>query len=297
MTSGTVQVQGCKLAYIREGKGPTIFVIGSSVYYQKAFSNQLREKFDLIFADSRHFVPSCAPPPDELMNLDVETFADDVDAIRRHLSIERMAVLGHSVHAQIALAYARKYPAHTSRLIIIGGLPYSRAECAGAQTRFWEEHASHERKQILSRNLIDLQARLAAAPQNRSFAIENHAYVPMIWADPEYNPDSLLEGLENGPALGRLFECIPSHAEVRRALEELSIPGLIILGQLDFLVPPTLWDELLEGLDQFKCVLLQDQGHCPQTECPEIFDKELMTWFQEKGDYGERSGAETSAAR
>jgi len=297
MTVGRVQVKGYELAYIREGKGPTIFVIGSSVYYQRAFSHQLREKFDLVFADSRHFVSSYAPPADELMDLTLEAFADDVDAVRRQLSIERMAVLGHSVHAQIAIAYARKYPAYTSHLILIGGLPYSRAECAGEQTRFWEEHASPERKQILNRNLMNLQARLAAAPPSRSFAIENRAYVPMIWADPEYNPDPLLEGLENGPALGRLFECIPSRSEVRGKLEKLSVPGLFILGQLDFLVPPTLWDELLDGLDQFKCVMLQNQGHCPQTECPELFDKELIAWFQEEGDRRRRSGAEISAAQ
>lgn len=297
MKSGTVQVQGCELAYIREGKGPTLFVIGSSVYYQKAFSSQLRQKFDFVFADSRHFVSAYAPPADMLTDLTLETFADDVDAVRQQLSIERMAVLGHSVHAQIAIAYAHKYPAHTSHLILVGGLPCSRAECVGEQTRFWEENASAERKQILNRNVANLQARLAAAPPSRSFAVENSAYGPMIWADPEYNPDSLLDGLENGPALGRLFECLPSHSEVRRTLERLSIPGLVILGQFDFLVPPTLWDELLNGLDQFKSIVLKDQGHCPQTECPELFDKELIAWCREKEEYGRQLGTQNLAAQ
>jgi proline iminopeptidase len=123
MTKGTVTVDGCELTYVREGHGPSMVVIGSAIHYQKAFLHRLRQHVDLIFADGRHVVPSYAPASDALQRLTLDTFADDVEVIRPHVGVDRMAVLGHSVHAQIALAYARKYAHRTSHRILIGGVP------------------------------------------------------------------------------------------------------------------------------------------------------------------------------
>ena len=55
----------------------------------------------------------------------LETWADDLEALRAELGIEKWAVFGHSVHAQIALAYASRYPERTSHLVLIGGVPYA----------------------------------------------------------------------------------------------------------------------------------------------------------------------------
>ena len=40
MTHGTVKVDGCALAYVREGYGPSMMIIGSASYYQKTFSHR-----------------------------------------------------------------------------------------------------------------------------------------------------------------------------------------------------------------------------------------------------------------
>jgi pimeloyl-ACP methyl ester carboxylesterase len=128
MTNGTVKVDGCELTYVREGTGPSMIVIGSASYYQKTFSHRLRQHVDLIFADARHVVPSYAPTSDALQRLALDTFADDVEAVRQHVGVDRIVVLGHSIHAQIALAYARKYAHHTSSSLagfsmLLRGLP------------------------------------------------------------------------------------------------------------------------------------------------------------------------------
>jgi len=169
MPNGTVKVDGCELTYVREGNGPSIFVIGSAIHYQKAFSHRLRQHFDLIFADARHVVPSYAPASDALQRLTLETFADDVEAMRQHVGVDRMAVLGHSVHAQIAIAYARKYAHRTSHLILIGGVPYAFAEFSEEAARFWQENASPERKAILDTNAKDwMPALLLHLPRGAS---------------------------------------------------------------------------------------------------------------------------------
>lgn len=278
--SGIVEVDGAALAYLREGHGPPILIVGSATYYPKAFSRRLREHFALIFVDSRHFVPSYSPPAEVLNALTLDTFADDIEAVRQHLRVERMAVLGHSVHAQIALAYARKYPTRTTHLILLGGIPYAREEYSQERNHFWEQEASAERKAILARNLKGLEDRLAETPAPRRFAVSYLARAPLYWADPTYDAAELLRGLETGPAFERLNHLVPSRVDVRRSLESVQLPVLVVLGRLDFSIPHRVWENLIAGLNNVTYVLLERDSHSPQTEAPDRFDRELIKWFR-----------------
>jgi pimeloyl-ACP methyl ester carboxylesterase len=101
----------------------------------------------------------------------------------------------------------------------------------------------------------------------------------LYWADPAYDASPLLEGLENGPAFDHLFASVPSRADVRRALEEVDVPILVVVGKLDFAIPFREWEELLAGLDNVTYVLLEEDSHNPQTEASERFDPRLLEWF------------------
>ena len=44
----------------------------------------------------------------------------DVEALREHLGLDRMDLLGHSAGASLAVLYAARYPQRVSRLALIG---------------------------------------------------------------------------------------------------------------------------------------------------------------------------------
>lgn len=100
-SAGIVMVDDAPLCYVREGTGPPVAAIGSAVYYPRAYSAALRRSLDMIFVDSRHFVPSYEPSAEQLARVTLETFADDLEAVRAQLGVQRWAVIGHSIHAQI----------------------------------------------------------------------------------------------------------------------------------------------------------------------------------------------------
>jgi len=279
---GVVAIEGVDLPYVREGQGKPILVIGSSIFYSKAFSDRLRKHFELIFVDGRHFVPSYNPSPEELDKISLETFVDDLEEDRRILGIEKTAVLGHSVHAQIAIRYAVKYPQHTSHLILVCGVPYAFAEFAQQVLSFWKANASKERKDTFARNRGQLEEALAAAPATRSFAVRYQMNGPQYWSDPAYDAEKLLEGLENGVTLERLTATLPGRAEVRQALEKLEMPIFLVLGKHDYAVPYAVWEELSNGLENITYVLLNESSHNPMTEHPELFDEKLIFWFEDQ---------------
>ena len=65
-------------------------------------------------------------------------------------------------------------------------VPDAFTEFAEEAARFWQEHASPERKAIFDKNVKYLDACLAAAPATRSFAVAYHAHGPLHRADPAY---------------------------------------------------------------------------------------------------------------
>ncbi len=52
-TDGSLNIDGFTLSYSIEGTGPTASVIGSSIYYPRAFSQSLHSHLRLVFMDHR----------------------------------------------------------------------------------------------------------------------------------------------------------------------------------------------------------------------------------------------------
>ena len=279
---GVLSLDGIDFRYVREGAGPPIVVIGTSTYYPRAFSPELRKHFELIFVDSRHFIPSYRPTDHELESLTLETCADDVEALRIHFGIDTWAVLGHSFQAQLALAYESRYAERVSDLILVAGLPYSFAELEEVRERFWNEHASQDRKERHVANRRAIESDLAAAPESRRFVVDYVGNAAMYWVDATYDSTPLWEGVETGPAFGHLAESVPSRTQVKEILESIETRTLLVLGQLDYAFPYVAWENLVKDLSSLNYVLLEGESHNPQTEAPERFDRELISWMNRR---------------
>ncbi len=282
VNEGTVEVDGHKLKYIRRGQGNPIIVVGSSEYYSKAFSKDLEKRFELIFIDSRHFVPDCYPTEEELEKIDFSTFSSDIEIFRKHLNLNKFGLIGHSIHAQIAIDYAVKYPNNVEKLIIIAGVPYSFSELGDLQTELWNSEASEERKSISATNNELLNKVMDSTSADREFAVSYHYNAPKYWANPNYDASKLLNGLRTcPPVFEKLFTSIPSKNEAQQKLNKSTVPTIVILGKLDFVIPYKAWEELINNKANIEYVLLENASHNPHTEesTQNEFDKHLIDWI------------------
>ena len=118
VVTGTIEVGQFSLNYRVEGTGTPAIVIGSSVYYPRMFSEDLRSHMRLVFMDHRGFVSPPGPMDNSAYALD--TILDDVERLRQELDLGRVAVIGHSGHALMALEYGKRYPENVSHVIMIG---------------------------------------------------------------------------------------------------------------------------------------------------------------------------------
>jgi pimeloyl-ACP methyl ester carboxylesterase len=142
--TGTIAAGRFRLRYRLEGTGSPTIAIGSAIQGPRLFSPQLREHLRLVFLDHRGFAAS--PGPVDTAEFALDTLVDDIERARQELGLGRVAVLGHSAHALMALEYAKKYPAHVSHVIMISMAPDLSATSAAAAERYWQESVSPERK-------------------------------------------------------------------------------------------------------------------------------------------------------
>jgi proline iminopeptidase len=121
MEDHTVTLNGVDLHYRTIGDGPVLFLVPpgwgvASVYLQRAFSS-LAKQLRLVFIDTRG--SGLSGRPADATHMGSVDMADDLEALRVHLDLSDINILGHSNSGAIALSYAARYPDRVSKLVLI----------------------------------------------------------------------------------------------------------------------------------------------------------------------------------
>ncbi|GAB3008838.1 alpha/beta fold hydrolase [Saccharothrix stipae] len=180
----------------------------------------------------------------------------DLDAVRVHFGLSRMALLGHSWGAEVALHYALDHPDRVSSLVYVSGTGLGRD---------WHEE--------YRRNLAD---RLGDQPPGvgRDAAIR-------LWTADFADPSTARQHAEDlaTPWFGVNEDAnaalnAESHArdeaELIARCRALAVPTLIVDGAAD-IRPRWAVDSLAEALPDVARVVLPGAGHVPWVESPGSF--------------------------
>jgi proline iminopeptidase len=221
----------------------------------------------LILVDPRGSGRSDAPEQADGYRL--ADYAADVEAVREHLQLSRIALLGHSAGAFIALTYAATYPARVERLVLVS---------SGA--RFAAEHEAIAEAMRASRSHEPWYADAVAAGEE------------IAAADTSLSPPEFGKLLARGAGFcfanfGRrqrahaqlLHEGVNVAAwlafdldeDLRPLLPQIAMPALVVAGEHDCLAAPAASQELADGLPRGRMLLLRDAGHYPFVDQPDAF--------------------------
>ena len=278
---------GGVILYVKTvGRGPPLVVVhggpGASHDYLLPSLYRLASSYRLVFIDERGSGRS--PRLEDPKQYTVEKMADDVEAVRMALQLGKIALLGHSYGGVVVQAYAFKYQANLSHLILASTF---------SSTRELNE-ALGRMKQAMP---ADRRARLEALEKAGLFGkgeIWEHGrytdeYAKLAWgvgyfpalygARPEPNYDPVEGNTKNSWELYR--EMWGSHGEfvvdgnlkevewVDR-LPEIKVPTLILVGDHDE-SDPAMSREMNAKIAGSKLVVLPDSGHMTFVDQPELF--------------------------
>lgn len=276
--TGYIEADGFKLKYLTEGNGPDTMIIGSSVYYPRSFSQNLRKALRLHFVDYRGFAQGPA------MELTFETLLNDLERVRQKLDLKKCVVIGHSAHGLLALEYAKKYKEYVSHVVIIGMPPHMRPDHIAMAQRNWDDSVWPERKSAFERNMkLMPDEKLNQLPRDAWFLQMNFRNVPKSWYDYNFDSTPLWEGVKpNTNILDQMYLRFAREIDVSQGLESFDRPVFLAYGRFEFLVAPVhSWDNLRPKFKNLTVRIFEKSAHSPQYEEAELFDAELLKWLEE----------------
>ncbi|MEU6555797.1 alpha/beta hydrolase [Streptomyces sp. NPDC046915] len=208
-----------------------------------------------------------------------ERFVADLDAVRRHFGLDRMALLGHSWGAQLALSHALAHPERVSALVYVSGTgigpdaDWHPAFAANFRARLGERPERLTRWQ----ELTDRPGRTEAEDRERavlqwSIEFEDRERAPHHagrMADPWFAINT-----DCNDALDEERKRSCGTPELFTACEALDLPVTIIDGARD-IRPRTAVDSLERALPRVRRVVLPEAGHLPWVEDPKGFREAL----------------------
>jgi proline iminopeptidase len=115
---------GLRLWFQTVGSGPQVVVLPNGFHLLEDFSC-LAPGRTLVFYDVRNRGRSETVTDPAKLARGIHNDVDDLDAIRRHIGLDRLNLIGHSYMGLMVVLYAMKYPLHVDRIVQIGAMgPY-----------------------------------------------------------------------------------------------------------------------------------------------------------------------------
>jgi len=118
-------INGTRLFVHREGSGdPAIVIHGGPVLdhgYLQPYLAPLGDELELVFYDQR--LSGCSDGVVDSASVRLDTFVDDIEALRVALGLERVHLIAHSWGALLAMKYAIAHPANLSSVVLLNPMP------------------------------------------------------------------------------------------------------------------------------------------------------------------------------
>lgn len=265
-------VNGAKIYFDIEGSGlvpsgyemvekPVAFVLhggpGMDHSYFKPWLSPLAEDFQLVYIDHRGTGRSERVP---LETCTIEQMADDIEALRKLLGLEKITVIGNSFGGMWAQVYAVRYPESLDRLILVTTSPsHSFWEAANAQL---EARATPEQKAI-GPTLFE-----GKVTTEEEFMKWWEVMLPLYFYkwDDVIGGQMVKRGVDNPLVAAYMFENIIPKYDVRDQLPSVTVPTLICSGRHDWVTPVSECEAIAERMPNAELAMFEASGHMPFIE-------------------------------
>ena len=233
---------------------------------------------ELVFIDLRGGGQSTGDPS----ILTFDRVAEDLEAVRVHLGVDKVTVLAHSTIGILAIEYGRRCPETVSHVITVGTPPRGDMEWLLSESmQFFERDASEERKGAWRDNMAKLPP---GTPFEQSFP----AQAPIRCFD--FRTDmSLLykDAVVRLELFSHLMGKLINGWDVTVDANSLRVPILLTHGRYDYTVPYILWENIEPVLPTATLKVFSQSGHQPFYEEPEEFATVVSDWMKKQGNASE----------
>jgi proline-specific peptidase len=271
---------GRELSYQRIGTGPVLVVHPGGPGFSTTYLGDLAglgDRHTLVILSPRGTGESDRPADPGDYHLD--DYVSDLEALREHLGLEQVLLLGYSHGGVVAQAYASAHPRRVSRLVLAVtlarfGPEQEAATKAGREKRSGEPWypdaiaASEEELGSATDHQVRDNAMRGMPFYFARFGPAEAAYVDTFRADPI-----------NGDAQRAFGKELPD-LDLRVRLSNITAPTLAITGEDDFICGPVCAHEISAAIPGAREVIVADAGHMLVFEQRLAFHDEVAAFLE-----------------
>lgn len=235
---------------------PTAFLLhggpgGDHSGFKPAFS-PLAERMQLVYVDHRGQGRS-ARGPRETYTLDNNV--DDLEALRQHLGLDNVVVIGVSYGGMVALTYASRYPDSVSHLVAVVTSPSYRFLDRAKQ--IVAERGTEEQKQM-----TDIL--WAGAFESDEQLLHYYSVLGPLYSlkfDPAKAAESRSRGIRSVDAINEGFGGFLRTYDVTGELHKITAPTLVIAGRHDWICPVDQSEEIARLIPHADLRIFENSSH------------------------------------
>lgn len=197
----------------------------------------------------------------------MDNYIQDVDAIRQHLKLSKIMLVGKSFGAMCALGYALQYPTHLSKLILAAGVP-SYKFLDTAKTNFLARQPTAEQSKLCQKlwdgsfdNDEELGQFMAAMVSFYSY--KKRQGEPVNRPAPDYPASS--QPLNQG--FGKFLRTF-NYAD---RLHEVQCATLILVGDEDWITDKKYSQQMAARIPRSRLIIFPKSDHSMESDVPELF--------------------------
>jgi proline iminopeptidase len=194
------------------------------------------------------------------------TLADqiaDLEALRAHLGLDKIDLLGHSWGGYLSMAYAARHPEHIAHLLIVDSAAPRWADTLFLFDQIFPEISERRAGYAFGDEMGDKAASDASM----------HDYLTMLFYSQEKR-DAFVAQMAPGAYHKEVFQAVIHDLprfDLNPELRKFKFPVMVITGRYDINVGPLVAYRIHKAIPGSRFVVFERSGHIPFYEEPEAF--------------------------
>ncbi|MFI0926971.1 alpha/beta fold hydrolase [Streptomyces sp. NPDC021012] len=270
---------GTELAYRVQGEGAPLVCLAGGPMRDAGYLGDLgglTAHRALVLLDARGTGASAAPADPGTYRCDRQV--GDVEALRAHLGLERIDLLGHSAGGNLAVLYAAAHPERVRSLVLVTSL--ARALGIGTTDEEWDEAA-----EVFADRPWYPEARAALDATGPDTPLRRVHEITAPFAYGRW--DAAAQEHAAGSGRETNWEAAPAYhgagaydpEATRRALGALTAPVLVLAGEYDAGPTPAKAAEAAALFPHAELVVQPGAGHYPWIDDADAFVRPLAAFL------------------
>jgi proline iminopeptidase len=205
---------------------------------------------------------------------DMDAQIADLDAVRAHLRLDKVALVGDSFGGLISMAYAAQHPEHIAKLVLSDSAPPAWKDMVHLLPQTFPDI---EEEDALTAKKLGEDSEAAARAGLRD-------HMRMIFYSPEKRDEYVAKMGDLGyePDVGTAVSKATENIDLTAYLPKFNFPTLVIAGRYDMNVAPLVAWHIAHEIPGAKIVFFEKSSHLPSYEEPERYQQVLEDFLDER---------------